>query len=301
GPICCSPGRPKSPHISRPPAPYSLPHASRAASTPRLLALGRLGSLELWGTARGEHAALVRELGATPIDYQREDFTRVLPGGFDLVFDGIGEEGYRRSFTVLKRGGLLCASGYSAGVQAQRRMLTMLMWIARLYLWRWLPGGKRARFYSINVMRARHTREQSRGPGHAINHRRTHRSDAACLPAAAGTSGGLHRRGLWSAQRPRPIRSCRLSFFLSGQISRSYASTNRRDRCATYQTVCGKRATLLDNADRANRNPRRGLELNNGRNVKRSAIRAWGGNTTLEYDRWAANTGRLEGATAEKA
>ena len=33
-------------------------------------------------------------------------------------------------------------------------MLTMLVWIARLYLWRWLPGGKRARFYSINVMRA---------------------------------------------------------------------------------------------------------------------------------------------------
>ena len=121
-----------------------------------LLVLGRLAGLELWGTARGEHAALIRELGATPIDYQREDFTRVLPGGFDVVFDGIGEDGYRRSFAALKRGGLLCAYGYSAGVQAQRRMLTILMWIARLYLWRWLPGGKRARFYSINVMRARH-------------------------------------------------------------------------------------------------------------------------------------------------
>jgi hypothetical protein len=35
-------------------------------------------------------------------------------------------------------------------------MPTMLMWIGRLYLWRWLPGGKGARFYSINVMRARH-------------------------------------------------------------------------------------------------------------------------------------------------
>ena len=35
-------------------------------------------------------------------------------------------------------------------------MLTMLMWIARLYLWRWLPGGKRARFYSINAMRLQH-------------------------------------------------------------------------------------------------------------------------------------------------
>ena len=121
-----------------------------------LLALGRLAGLELWGTARSAHAALIRELGATPIDYQHEDFTRVLPGGFDVVFDGIAEDGYRRSFAALKRGGLLCAYGYSAGVQAHRRMLTMLMWIARLYLWRWLPGGRRARFYSINVMRARH-------------------------------------------------------------------------------------------------------------------------------------------------
>jgi len=121
-----------------------------------LLALGRLAGLALWGTARGEQAALIRALGASSIDYRREDVTRVLPDGFDIVFDGIGEEGYRRSFAALKRGGLLCAYGYSAGVQAQRRMLTMLMWIARLYLWRWLPGGKRARFYSINAMRARH-------------------------------------------------------------------------------------------------------------------------------------------------
>ena len=121
-----------------------------------LLALGRLAGIELWGAARGEHAALIRELGATPIAYEREDFTRVLPDGFDVVFDGIGEDGYRRSFAALRRGGLLCAIGYSAGVQAHRRMVTMLMWIARLYLWGWLPGGKRARFYSINVMRARH-------------------------------------------------------------------------------------------------------------------------------------------------
>ena len=133
-----------------------LVHGAAGAVGQALLALGRLAGLELWGTAHGAHAALIRGLGATPIDYQREDFTRVLPGGFDVVFDGIGEEGYRRSFTALKRGGLLCAYGYSAGVQAQRRMLTMLMWIARLYLWRWLPGGKRARFYSINVMRALH-------------------------------------------------------------------------------------------------------------------------------------------------
>jgi NADPH2:quinone reductase len=133
-----------------------LVHGAAGAVGQALLVLGGLAGLELWGTARGAHAALIRELGATPIDYQREDFTRVLPGGFDVVFDGIAEDGYRRSFAALKHGGLLCAYGYSAGVQAQRRMLTMLMWIARLYLWRWLPRGGRALFYSINVMRARH-------------------------------------------------------------------------------------------------------------------------------------------------
>ncbi len=121
-----------------------------------LLVLGRLAGLELWGTARGAHAALIRALGATPIDYEHEDFTRILPGGFDVVFDGIAEAGYRRALAALKPGGVLCAYGYSAGVQAERGLPTMLAWIARLYLRRWLPGGKRAGFYSINLMRACH-------------------------------------------------------------------------------------------------------------------------------------------------
>lgn len=112
------------------------------------------------GTARGTHAALLRELGATPIDYQRGDLTRVLPGAVDVVFDGIGEDGYRRSFAALKRGGLLRAYGYTAPVRARRRLPTILAWIARIYLWRrllsWLPGGKRVYLYSINALRARH-------------------------------------------------------------------------------------------------------------------------------------------------
>src|SRR5437868_6185129 len=116
-----------------------------------LLVLGRLAGLELWGTARGAHAALIRELGATPIDYQREDFTRVLPGGFDVVFDGIGEDGYRRSFAALRAGRLLCAYGHTASVQPQRRLLTLLMQMARVALWRsllsWLPCSKRVRVY----------------------------------------------------------------------------------------------------------------------------------------------------------
>ena len=83
-----------------------LVHGAAGAVGQALLVLGRMAGLELWGTARGAHAALIRELGATPIDYQREDFTRVLSGGFDVVFDGVGEDAYRRSFAALKRGGL---------------------------------------------------------------------------------------------------------------------------------------------------------------------------------------------------
>ena len=133
-----------------------LVHGAAGAVGQALLTLGMMAGLQLWGTARGGHAALVRELGATPIDYQRDDFTRVLPDGFDIIFDGVGEEGCRRSLTALRRGGSLCAYGYTAGVQAQHGLFSILAWMARLYLWGRLPGGKRIYFYSINLMRARH-------------------------------------------------------------------------------------------------------------------------------------------------
>jgi len=138
------------------PGQRALVHGAAGAVGQALLVLGKRAGLELWGGARGEHAALIRELGATPIDYQREDFTRVVAGGFDVVFDGIGEDGYRRSFSALKPGGLLLAIGFSAAVLARQGMRTILPSIARMYLWRFRPGGRHARFYSINVMRARH-------------------------------------------------------------------------------------------------------------------------------------------------
>jgi NADPH:quinone reductase-like Zn-dependent oxidoreductase len=124
-----------------------------------LLVLGKQAGLELWGTARGTHAGLLRELSATPIDYEREDFTRVLPGGFDVVFDGIGKGGYGGSFEAVKRGGLVCVYGYLANVQPERRSPTILTWLGRQYLEylrKWLPRGKRLRIDSINLMRTRH-------------------------------------------------------------------------------------------------------------------------------------------------
>lgn len=133
-----------------------LVHGAGGAVGQALLSLAGLAGVEAWGAAHGKYSAQVRELGATPIDYDQEDFTRVLPGGFDVVFDGIGEDGYRRSFAALKPGGLLVAIGYSAGAQAGQGMLRTLANIARLYVWGLMPGGKRTRFYSINALRARH-------------------------------------------------------------------------------------------------------------------------------------------------
>jgi len=133
-----------------------LMHGAAGAVGQALLTLAKLAGIEAWGGARAKHSELIRELGAHPIDYDREDFTRVVPGGFDVVFDGIGEDAYRRSFAALKPGGLLVAIGYSAGAEAKQGMSHALANIARLYLWGLMPKGKRTCFYSINVMRARH-------------------------------------------------------------------------------------------------------------------------------------------------
>ena len=125
-----------------------------------LVTLGRMAGLQVWGTAKRAHADLTRKLGAIFIDYEREDFTKVLPGGFDAIFDGVGAGGYARSFSALRRGGLLCAYGYTASVQSRRPIWTILRQLLGAQLWGllfgWIPGVRRSRVYSINVMRSRH-------------------------------------------------------------------------------------------------------------------------------------------------
>lgn len=137
----------------------ALVHGAAGAVGQALLVLGRQAGIELWGTARSAQAALVRQLGATPIDCEHEDFTRVLPGGFDAVFDGIGQGGYGPSLAALRRGGVLCAFGFTAGVRPGRSPFDILAWLARQYCqaaWSWITAGKRVHVYSINLMRARH-------------------------------------------------------------------------------------------------------------------------------------------------
>lgn len=133
-----------------------LVHGAAGAVGQALLVLGKLAGLEIWGAARGKHAALIQNLGATPICYETQDFATVVPEGFDVIFDGIGEDAYRHSLRALSRNGVLVAIGFSAGVQAKQGIFRILAGIGLLYLRRLFPAGKRARFFSINAMQLRH-------------------------------------------------------------------------------------------------------------------------------------------------
>lgn len=58
-------------------------------------------------TARGFQEEFVRRLGAdTVVDFERVDFESVLKG-YDAVLDTVGGEVYRKSFGVLKKGGIV--------------------------------------------------------------------------------------------------------------------------------------------------------------------------------------------------
>jgi NADPH:quinone reductase-like Zn-dependent oxidoreductase len=110
----------------------------------------------VWGTCRASHAELVRTLGAVPVDTAVADFGQLLPGNFDAVFDGIGEQGFSRAWAAVGPRGHLSAFGFSAGVQGNASMAQMGFWLARLWCWSTFSRGRTATFYSVTSMRTRH-------------------------------------------------------------------------------------------------------------------------------------------------
>lgn len=121
-----------------------------------LVVLGRLAGCELWGAARARHAEVVRTLGAVPVDSAVADFAHLLPGKFDVVFDGIGEQGFSRAWAAVGPRGHLSAFGFSAGVQRNASTARLGYWLAKLWWWNAFSRGRSARFYSVTSMRTRH-------------------------------------------------------------------------------------------------------------------------------------------------
>ncbi|HEU4566041.1 MAG TPA: medium chain dehydrogenase/reductase family protein [Gemmatimonadaceae bacterium] len=101
-----------------------LVHGAAGGVGSALLQLGRLAGLEMYGTCSSRGAATVTGLGATPIDYQRQDFVeevrRLTSTGVDVVFDGLGGANIWRSRDALRPGGRVVAYGLTASLRGGR-------------------------------------------------------------------------------------------------------------------------------------------------------------------------------------
>lgn len=132
-----------------------LVHGAGGAVGTAMLQLGKLLDLELYGTASNSKHELVARQGATPIDYQRENWVERLLSltgdGVDVVFDPIGGDSFKRSFGVLRRGGILVAYGFYNAVMGKGGSIPLDF--IRLKLWNILPNGRSTTFYSIGALR----------------------------------------------------------------------------------------------------------------------------------------------------
>ena len=123
-----------------------------------LLQLGRLAGLEVYGTSSPSKQKLLTHLGATPLDYKREDVVarvRALTGGgVDAVFDAIGGAHLAQSFQTLRRGGRLVSYGLSsipAGITFTGSLVRFIVpHLFRIALLSALPNGKRVTVYNLD-------------------------------------------------------------------------------------------------------------------------------------------------------
>jgi NADPH:quinone reductase-like Zn-dependent oxidoreductase len=101
-----------------------LIHGASGGVGTALLQLGRLAGLEMYGTCSAQAAEVVKELGATPIDYHNSDFVqeihRLTGDDVDAVFDGIGGDNLWRSRQALREGGRLVVYGFQAKLHRGR-------------------------------------------------------------------------------------------------------------------------------------------------------------------------------------
>ena len=118
-----------------------------------LIVLGKLAGCEVWGSARARHAEVVKGLGATFLDSDATDTAKVLPGGFDAVFDGIGQQGFSVSWRAVGPAGHLSAYGFSDGVQNNSSFAKIGMGFAKLFFWNTFGGKRSTSFYSITALR----------------------------------------------------------------------------------------------------------------------------------------------------
>jgi NADPH:quinone reductase len=111
----------------------------------------RLADVKVYGAASVGKHAVIRALGAIPIDYRAgklDELVRVLePGGVDLVLDGVGGSLVGACIGALRPRGRLVAYGFMAA----RGTLSTLAMFANIFLGSRLRG-RRGSFYGITAL-----------------------------------------------------------------------------------------------------------------------------------------------------
>jgi len=113
------------------------------------LQLGELARLSMYGIASGRKRHVLIEYGATPIDYQTQDFVEVIrqaePGGLDAIFDGMGGDYLDRGFPLLRRGGTFVEYGNPLSFSG------LVLLLGKLILFNALPNGKSLKLYGTTT------------------------------------------------------------------------------------------------------------------------------------------------------
>lgn len=127
-------------------------HGASGAVGSALAQLAQPLGVEVFGTASPNKSAAVKKLGVEPYDYRDHNWVARMQerGGVDFVFDPLGYDSFDRSWSILRRRGLLIGYGMNnQGFQGAKGglILPILRHYARnLAFWQ----GKRATFYAIS-------------------------------------------------------------------------------------------------------------------------------------------------------
>jgi NADPH:quinone reductase-like Zn-dependent oxidoreductase len=112
----------------------------------------------MFGTASRSKQQEIATAGGVPIDYKSQDFsTRVRtlsPNGVDAVFDAVGGMNWWRSYSVIRRGGILVCYGVSTAVTGGKiagAASFVLLGILQL-----VPDGRQCAWYNITKLRQQH-------------------------------------------------------------------------------------------------------------------------------------------------
>jgi NADPH:quinone reductase-like Zn-dependent oxidoreductase len=136
-----------------------LIHGGSGSVGSAALDLARAFGISAYATASQSKRDFVSSFGATAIDYQHEDFVQVIkskhPEGVPAVFDAIGPDNFKRSYSALSPGGSLVIFGMLDMALGRQKggMLATGLWYGVSKLKR---DRRNAVLYTITRLRKQH-------------------------------------------------------------------------------------------------------------------------------------------------